>query len=302
LFINRNQTAIFFLNQFNKAILVFGYVGPDELYAESLRDLQANAQQHELQINMFAMEESSERMATLKAQGFSINPVGVWSYLDDLPQFSLQGKQKQRLRYMVSRYEKLGTCEVCEYQPGTVPATDSGINEIIDAWHALKEKTIPFVEALKRDIINGEMNRRHRLFITKRDGNIEAVIILSSAGSKPGYLMDLEFYRKDTELGCLEYSIVNIIELLKAEGSTYYSLGLTMGTQLVDHPDESAEIKNLFVKLHDEGLLNGDGNFQFKNKFRPIHIPVYLCRQAGSGLRFFNDVVLMIGNYSAAGK
>jgi myxalamid-type polyketide synthase MxaE and MxaD len=106
--------------------------------------------------------------------------------------------------------------------------------------------------------------------------------------------MDLEFYRQTTPAGCLEFAITEIISQLAAERHTYFSLGGSFGTQLDSHPNADPEIERLFATLREERVLNGDGNFQFKNKFRPETSALYLCHPKRYDSASLSDVLLTL--------
>ncbi|WP_218081861.1 type I polyketide synthase [Anthocerotibacter panamensis] len=275
IFLGRARTHCFHFNRTAKALLVTAYVGAPESYTALAQELLAYAAARGWGVNFLVKEE---RVAQLKALGYSVTPIGVWQSLLDLSSFGLQGNAMRRLRYQVSHYEKQGTCTTSAYRIGTEPQQDQRIVDLIDAWANLKRTTAPFISWLKVQILAGTLPPEHRVFLTQRDGILDSAILLSPAGAKNGYLMDLEFYQPDIPLGALEFGIAQILEHLRAEGYTYFSLGATLGTQLSPDADADPEVVALFARLHEQKILNGDGNFQFKNKFRPETTGFYLCR------------------------
>ena len=126
------------------------------------------------------------------------------------------------------------------------------------------------------------------------DGASTASSLISPAPASNGYLMDLEFYRKDVAPGCLEFAITEIIGRLVKEGISYFSLGGSFGTRLEPHPNADPEVERLFATLRQENVLNGDGNFQFKSKFRPATSALYLCRPRGSDAASLSEVLLTL--------
>jgi polyketide synthase PksN len=197
----------------------------------------------------------------------------------------------RRLRYQINHYDKCGRIETREYCVGSVPETDAALAALIDQWVAGKKQTGPYVECFRRDIANGALPAHCRLFMTHRDERLDNAIVISRLAALNGYLMDLEFYAEDMPLGGLEFSIARIQDIVAAEGASYFSLGATFGTQLEPCAEEDARVGRTLRGFHAAGIFNDDGNFQFKNKFRPDNTRVYLCRPAAAPAATIADVL-----------
>ncbi|HEU4768592.1 MAG TPA: SDR family NAD(P)-dependent oxidoreductase, partial [Pyrinomonadaceae bacterium] len=158
---------------------------------------------------------------------------------------------------------------------------------------------VPFSATLKEDIRHGRLDPRLRLFLTYREEHLDSVVLISPGVANNGYLLDLEFYRENGAQGCLEFTIVEIIRMLANEGRSYLSLGGSFGTQLNPHPNADREVEQLFATLHAEQILNGDGNFQFKSKFRPETSQLYLCLPRDSERAGLADVLTTLAGEGA---
>ena len=201
----------------------------------------------------------------------------------------------RRLRYLVSKYKKLGDCKTIEYMPGTIAEVDKDICQVMDQWVELKQANPPFVATIQKQIMAGELGSNHRFFLTYRDKTLDNVIVLSKDNLNDGYLMDLEFYAKDMPLGSTEFALSEIIACFQKEDRKVMSLGLTMGTGLFEHENRSQEVHDLFASLKKAEYLDGDANAQYKNKYRPMSVTMYIARTNGCGRKKLNDLMMILG-------
>ena len=292
IFLAASRQSLFYMKSHSGVLFVVCFVGPDEEYAVALNELKQYAEGHDLQINLMAQEC---RVSDLKACGFSTTPMGIWQRIEPLSAFTLKGSAMRRLRYLVSKYAKSGDCRTDEYVPGTTPAVDKDICQVIDQWCELKEQIPGFVPDVKQRVMNGDFNDDHRFFLTRRDDVLDNVIVFSRDNFNNGYLMDLEFYAKDMPLGSTEFGLSEIIRTFSEEGRAIVSLGLTMGTGLFEHENASSDVQQLFESLRKADYLNGDANAQYKNKYRPTSTAMYLARPEGCGKKKLNDLMMILG-------
>ncbi|HEV7672588.1 MAG TPA: SDR family NAD(P)-dependent oxidoreductase [Thermoanaerobaculia bacterium] len=293
LFLDSARQAFVFLDQRNKTLIAIDYNGPEPAYEPLIGELLDFARERGFVLHV--LEETASRLDRLVRLGFSTTRVGTWQDIEDLGAFTLAGNRMRRLRYLVDRYRKLSSCETVEYTPESDPQIDREIESIMDDWAADKGVVAPFLANMKRVVRVGFPGARHRTFLVRREGRIEALIMILRSKTLDGYIMDMECYRSDVPLGCLEFGTVEIVDRLAAEGCKTLSLGLTLGTQLEEHPDDDPEVRNFFADLHRAGVLNGDANFQFKNKFRTRTEASFLCRHR-AGFADPADVLQMLAN------
>ncbi len=292
IFLNADLNALFyFKNQFDVLFAVC-YVGADENYLTTLTELKAYAKQNDLLINLMAHEN---RVDDLKESGFSTTPMGIWQRIEPVADFTLAGSKMRRLRYLVSKYIKMGDCKTVEYHVGESSETDNMICTVIDQWCELKETEPTYIPEVKERIVKGDFNEDHRFFLTYRDSQLDNVMVFSRDNMNDGYLMDLEFYAQGLPLGSTEFALSEIIKCFTEEGRKVASLGLTMGTGLYKHDNESDDVANLFESLRKADYLNGDANAQYKNKYRPITTAMYLARPNGCGKKKLNDLMMLLG-------
>ncbi len=294
-FINENATAYFFCNFREHMLVAQVYTGPEEAHDDLVRALLDHCDRHGLELNLIVEQERFR--ARLERMGFSSTVMGVWQNLEDLANYGLEGNKMRRLRYAVSQYRKLGGHQTQEYRLGSDPQVESEMLATIEAWQAHKGANAgPLVDHLKEALTLGWPGSESRIFLVRRDGVLEGVLMVLPVPGLDDNLMDVEFYRPDVPMGSMECGILDIIELLKAEGKSRFTLGLTPMTQLEPHPNEDPAVRAFFEGIHAQGRLNGDANFQFKNKFRPSNTQAWLCRPRGLGVTYLTEFLMMMAD------
>lgn len=296
LFIGASRAGFFHYSRHRKVILVYAYTGPDADFDRLAGELLAYCDRRGYQLNFLFQR----RLTEVAGVAFTATPFGVVQRVVRLSEFTLKGGAMHRLRYQVTSFQKAGHCTFEEYRCGSDLDVARDIARVIDAWCAGKTKVNPLVKTARAEILDGTLHERHRLFLTRVDGVLQNVVLISPLSERDnGYLMDLEFYGSDMPRGGLEFAIVKIIEKLVAEGRAVLSLGGTYGCRIEQSPNADPGIEALLDDLHKQNIFNDQGNFQFKNKFRPENQTIYLCRraddkQAGTTI----DIIMMIADPS----
>ncbi|HYC89890.1 MAG TPA: SDR family NAD(P)-dependent oxidoreductase [Thermoanaerobaculia bacterium] len=294
LFIGSSRRGYFNYGRSRDIILVYGFTGPREYLPELMEEMYRYCESRGFQLNALAAEE----FPPVGGRAFTATPFGAMQRVRNLQEFRLDGGPMRRLRYQLSKFEKAGRCHTEEYRCGSKPETDQEIVRVIDRWCGTRTMVNPLVRDVREEILSGTLPPEHRLFLTYLDGDLQNVIMITAlAPEDRGYLMDLEFYPPDMPLGGLEFTIVNIIETLRAEGCDLLSLGGTYGCKLEPSPTADPELDQVLDRLREQGIFNDAGNLQFKNKFRPDNQSIFLCRLAGSGNpENVTDIIMMIAD------
>ncbi|MEO3808343.1 SDR family NAD(P)-dependent oxidoreductase [Sphaerisporangium sp. B11E5] len=274
-------------------LLAWSYVGSEEYFPRLIEEYVAYAGRHGFKPNFLSLIPVDE----VAGRPYTATPFGAVQRLDDLGSFTLKGGRMERLRYMVRRFSKNAECRTVEHHPGADASVDREVAELVDRWGRGKQMVNPYVAVVRREIEGGSLDtRRHRMFLTYRDDVLTNAVIITKIPSENAYLLDAEFYPKDMPLGGLEYAITRIIELLVAEGVTMFSFGASFGVQMEENtPNAADDVTEALDELRSVGIF-GEGNFQFKNKFRPVNVPIYLCQPAGPERTSVADVILMIAD------
>ncbi|MCW5321949.1 SDR family NAD(P)-dependent oxidoreductase [Verminephrobacter aporrectodeae subsp. tuberculatae] len=279
-------------------LLAWSSVVDEHRYAALATEWVEWATSRNLRPNLLSMMPLPE----LAGVPFCATSFGTVQRLNDIASFSLNGKGMTRLRKKINRFERSGAVSVEEYVLGSEPATDRRIVELIDEWASRKDMVNPYVGTVRHEIGSGILAKRHRLFLTRVDSLIVAAIIVTKIPSENGYLLDLEFFGDAMGDGGLDYTIVTIIERLAQEGVQMFSFGATLGVVVADSPNPNPHVERTLGELRDSGIFRGDGNFQFKNKYRPDNLPVYLCQPAAASAVDVSSVLLLIVNPSVLSR
>ena len=292
LFFDDKLEGFFNLNRDERNVLAYAFTGPESAFASVAANLLHWCRQQKLTLNILG----ERRLEGVEDCPFSATPFGATQRIHNLQTFSLKGNRMRRLRYLVNKFARSGNCQTREYQPGE-PATQA-IAEVIDAWCASKTQVNPLIARVKQEILQGTLPRRHRIFLTYLNNTLQNAILITRLNRLNGYMMDLEFYARDMPLGGLEFAIANIIEQLQAEGCLCYSLGGTYGPQIEPSPNADPSIVALFAQMREADDF-GEGNYQFKNKFRPQNTSIYICRPCEADPQTISDILLMIADPDA---
>ncbi|MET1256790.1 SDR family NAD(P)-dependent oxidoreductase [Aliikangiella maris] len=294
LFIGSQKLGYLNYSRSNNIILVYSYTGKPEYFSEVAQEIITHCKQNQFQLN-FLIDQRLQKVGELE---FSATPFGAIQRVVNLQSFSLKGSKMRRLRYLVSKFEKAGRCETNEYQVGSNVQTDQQIVDVIDCWCEERSMVNPLVYKAREDILAGQLDKEHRVFITKVNQTLQNVILITAASqNNDNYLMDLEFYPKQMPLGGLEYAIVKIIETLVSEGCQTLSLGATFGPKLAESANADSQVDQLLDNLREKEIFSDEGNLQFKNKFRPVNDIIYLCHEKGSDTAdSLIDIVMMIAD------
>ncbi len=291
MFLGAEREGYFNFSRKGGVLFAWSYVGSREYFPKLIEQYVAYADRHGLQPNFLSVEH----IESVAGQPFSATPFGAVQRLDDLSAFTMEGSRMRRLRYMVNRFAAAGECTTEEYQVGSDPAVDQEIVAMMSRWGETKQMVNPYVAVVSEEIGRGQLAPRHRMFLTRVDGELASAIIVTKIPSESGWLLDLEFYPKEAPLGGLEFAIVRIIEKLAAEGVEIFSFGASFGVRAGESPNSSPEVENGLSELRSVGIFD-EGNFQFKNKFRPTNSTIYLCQPDDERRSAVADVILMIAN------
>jgi lysylphosphatidylglycerol synthetase-like protein (DUF2156 family) len=270
------------------------YCGPESRYLSTVTSALSFAEKQGWTPALLARED---RVPGLEAVGLTSTCICAWQDLASLDTFTLEGGAMRRLRYCYTRYAALQGAMVAEYRLGTSPAIDERIHEIAEAWIKGKGTVPAYLRELCEGFGTRPLGRSHRVFLTSAQGRIDNVIVISSAGVRRGYVLDLELYDPESPFGHLEFAIAQIAMQLQSEGWGHFSLGLTMGIDVEQPRNFDPTVRRDLERLRRIGVFNGDGNFQFKNKFRPVIHNGHLCGLRGKSPSLIKLVRMLADPY-----
>ncbi|HEU5333226.1 MAG TPA: SDR family NAD(P)-dependent oxidoreductase [Actinocrinis sp.] len=290
-FLGSARAGYFNISIRDDVLFSWSYVGSADYFPVLAGELFAYARANGVRPNFLSLLP----LESVAGEPIAATPFGAVQRLENLAGFTLRGGKMSRLRYMVGHFEKAGACRTIEYRCGDDPATDLEVVDLLDRWTQNKQMVNPYVAVVRDEIAEGRLAERHRLFLTYLDDTLANAIIITRILSEPGWLMDLEFYPPRAPLGGLEYAIIKIIETVVAEGCEVFSFGASFGVAAGESANASPEAERSLAELRSAGIF-GEGNFQFKNKFRPVNVPIYLCQPTGADRTPVSEVILMIAD------
>lgn len=214
-----------------------------------------------LRCGVVAVQLRAPQLALFASRGFTINQLGT-SFGLHLPDFSLAGTRRMKLRNKIARARRLGlrVGEVGRDIPRS-PATWSALATISDRWLRRKGKQ-------ELDFMIGELgpieDRRRRIFVVAYDPQSEAsagpapspqsrrdtaisdgngnahslrngmadkwvgfITYVPVYGQHPGYLHDLTRRLPDAPPGAMELCNAEAMARLRGEGCPYLHFGFT---------------------------------------------------------------------------
>ncbi|MFI9407007.1 SDR family NAD(P)-dependent oxidoreductase [Nocardia sp. NPDC052316] len=271
-------------------VLVWGYTGPADSAIDAVADFDAVVSTAGARLSVLWPDP----LDTVHDRQFHATPFGVMQEIGDIASFTVTGGEKRRLRGIIGKFQRAGQVRVEEYQVGAAPGHDRDIVRLIDAWSDGKKNVNPYVATIRAEVSRGELPPGHRVFLTFADDVIVAAVVISRLGVQNGYLLDVEFYDGHTPTGCLEYTVTEIIDRLRAERVEIFSLGAIFAVPVGESANADPALVDELAGMRDAGLTPL-GNYHFKRKFKPAESAIYLCQPRGERSSIA-EILLLIGD------
>ena len=224
---------------------------------------------------------NSDLAEVLENQGFSKIHFGIEAVLHT----NGNHFEKKSLKSLIKRGNKFGRVE-------KVTFNEDNNNK----FNSLKKISIHSSEPQLKNLFQTEFTEFHQLyvFISKNDEWVGA--ILTSANDRYKLHTELLLRKKDSPNGMMESLIYFMFNDAKICGFNHVSLG-----EVPFHFSEKISrnlLNNSLGKLGDflTFAYNHDGLFNFKNKFKPEWMPLYICSSNNIGLRHF-FMILISSNF-----
>jgi phosphatidylglycerol lysyltransferase len=198
-----------------------------------------------------------------------------------LANFSLEGSIRAELRTARRRGERdRATFEVV--QPEALAPLLPALRLISESW--LKDKAT----AEKGFSVGSYSERYLRNFpvaVVRRDGEPVAFANLWQSAGREEVAVDLMRFSPDAPPGAMDFLFVELMLWARAQGFSWFSLGVAPLAGLERHPLAPAwhRIGN-FIFRHGEHFYNFEGLRRYKAKFHPTWEPKYLVAPGGVAL------------------
>ena len=212
-----------------------------------------------------------------------------------LPDFSLQGSSRSKLRQSMNRAKRAGlSFEMVT--PPHAPELMAELASISNQWLDLK-KTREKSFSLGR--FNTEYLQRCPLALVRQKGSLTAFANLFVTRTKHRGSIDLMRHLPEADNSTMDFLFISLLEALRDEGYAEFSLGMAPMSGLMNRPE--ARLWDRFGNLvYQKGtpFYNFQGLRSFKKKFNPVWVPRYLATtKAGTKpIRIIVDIAALTGD------
>ncbi|MGB6769643.1 MAG: phosphatidylglycerol lysyltransferase domain-containing protein [Methyloceanibacter sp.] len=217
-----------------------------------------------------------------------------------LPDFSLAGANRTKLRYALRRGERDGL-EFEIISASRAPALIEHVDRISKAW--LSKRINPTekyfsVAALNRDYLSCQ-----QLALVRRNGKPIAFASVMTTEIKQEATLGLMRYQPEDAPSCtMEYLLVQLLLHFKRDGYNTFSIGVAPLSGSNKHPLARSHGVPWLIASVARRYYNFDGIRAFKAKFDPAWEPRYLVASGAFGpyLALFNIGMSIVGRQRPA--
>lgn len=240
--------------------------------SDLLAELQQNAADQDLGLVFYQV--SADWLAHLHDFNYGFFKLGEEAIVT-LAEFSLEGKANHSFRKTLRRVEEAGTSfEVLEgpHDEGLIGACRA----ISDAW--LEAKGAHEMQCSVGYFSPGYLKRSPIAVARGADGRVQAFVNLLPLRKGSELSFDLMRYGSDAPAGVMDFLIINLMRWGREQGFATLNLGMAPLFD-VGQQRRSKRVERLAHLLfeHGERIYNYRGLHLFKDKFRPVWEPRYLC-------------------------
>jgi phosphatidylglycerol lysyltransferase len=263
-------------------------VGPESAWPELLWAFRTLADRHQGRVVFY--EVDGEHLPPFLDLGLTPVKLGEYARVH-LPGFGIEGKRGSDLRYARRRAAKEGgSFEILP--PERVPAVLDDLEEVSDAWlddHKAREKRFS-LGFFSRDYVS-----QCPVAVIRKGGRIVAFANLWLSRENGDCSIDLMRFTADAPYGTMDYLFVELLLWAKAEGFTWFDLGMAPLSGLPDHRLAPLWSRlGRFMFKHGAHFYNFQGLRAYKEKFGPVWQPAYLLCPRLSIARALADVSALI--------
>ncbi|MBL8931435.1 MAG: bifunctional lysylphosphatidylglycerol flippase/synthetase MprF [Kineosporiaceae bacterium] len=232
-----------------------------------------------------------EEVAELyRRHGLTLSKLGEEAVID-LAGFTMQGKNRAKLRSEVRSSERVGvSVEIVE--PDRVREVLPELRVVSDTWleqRNAREKTFS-LGAFDEDYLV-----RFPIAIARQDGAVVAFASLWASGARHEIKVDLMRRLPDAPRCVMSHLFVAAMTWAQEQGFASFSIGMAPLSGLVAEDGYWDRIGH-FLFSHGEHFYNFQGLRQFKERFHPLWQPRYVASPGGPALpSIMLDVATLVG-------
>jgi len=289
-FLDDEQTGCIGYKQDRRYLhVVGGLIAPAERKLELLQQFTRMVDQRRYLANFYSIAE--EEVELFRECGYQVTKFGENSTLK-LAGHSWQGKDYSWIRRQVS-YVKRNGISFREIDLTTcTPEKRVAIFEKLQAINLeqLSERVLKHEIGLLEGKLYPDHFYRRRLFVAEHVDHPErweAFVVCTPMQGGTGWATEMYRFRQDSVRGVIPFLFAQIIDTLQNQGAETVSFCMVPAINCSQpHPGDSKIARFLlgFWEKRLNFLLNAQGLYHFKSRFRPEFTPVYLCVRPGISL------------------
>ncbi|SFF24326.1 phosphatidylglycerol lysyltransferase [Fontimonas thermophila] len=290
LFSKSQRAFVMFGRRARSWIALFDPVGPPEEWSELIWSFLEQARAAGCRAAFYQVRP--QHLSLYLDAGLQLYKLGEYAYVP-LPDFSLQGKSRAKLRHALSRAEREGlSCEIIP--PGAAAAVLPALRAVSDAWLAEQQTA---EKGFSLGSFDPAYLRRVPLALVRQHGEIIAFASLLTTKIGLEASVDLMRHRPGVPPGTMDFLFISLIRHFQAQGVQRFGLGMAPLAGMAEHPLASHWHRlGRLLYTRGERFYNFRGLRAFKEKFDPQWEPRYLAAPGGlTPLFVLADVAALIG-------
>ncbi|MCG6911832.1 MAG: bifunctional lysylphosphatidylglycerol flippase/synthetase MprF [Deltaproteobacteria bacterium] len=274
--IDDNQQAFIMYGTTGETWVAMGDpVGPTDLWPELLWQFRREADRYADRAVFY--EVGHAHLHLYLDIGLSVLKIGEEARVP-LSDFSLDGSQHKKLRYIHNKLSKLG-CTFEIIPKASVPAQLDVLKTISDTW--LKEKNTR-EKGFSLGFFDTAYIGRFPIGVVRSQNRIVAFTNIWEAADSEELSADLMRYLPDAPYGVMDYLFIELLLWGHAQGYRWFNLGMAPLSGMKTHEMAPLwhRIGNLVFRFGDH-FYNFQGLRAYKDKFDPVWQPKYIAAPGG---------------------
>jgi len=291
--VNKSETASFGYRLINNvAIILSDPVGSPQAIAASIESFNKYCTDKGWTVAYFSVSESFSKV--LAKRGYKAIMVGEDTVIE-LDNLTFTGKEWQSVRSAINKAEKAGiSMQTISYSTASLAIKDQ-LQAIANSWVA--DKSLPEMGFTLGTLVQAEDPEVIMNIAVDQDGTVHGMtswMPVYRSGKIVGWTIDIMQRRLSDQTmgGVIEFLIAKSAVMFKGQGTEYISLS---AAPLANSKTKKTSLEKLLTVLADklEPFYGFKSLYRFKQKFQPVHKPLYLC---------YNDEAKLPAITAAIGK
>lgn len=284
----------------NVAIVLSDPVGTPQAISSSVQTFNKHCKDKGWTVAYFSVSEKFSKV--LEKKGYKAIMVGEDTVIK-LEELTFTGKEWQSVRSAINKAEKAGvTMQTIKYSTAPLAIKDQ-LQAIAKSWVA--DKSLPEMGFTLGTLKQAEDPEVVMNIAVDKDGTVHGMtswMPVYNGGKIIGWTIDIMQRRLSDQTmgGVIEFLIAKSAVYFKEQGTDFISLS---AAPLANSKTNKTSLEKLLTVLADklEPFYGFKSLYRFKQKFQPVHKPLYLCYEdeaklpalsAAIGKAYMNDTSL----------